>query len=40
MTITMIMMLMMVVFTVTYSLESIARQVRTAIQRIERTPTF
>ena len=39
-TITMIIMLMMVVFTVTCSLESIARQVRTAIQRIERTPTF
>ena len=39
-TITMIIMLMMVVFTVTCSLESIARQMRTAIQRIERTPTF
>ena len=36
---TMIMMLMMVVMTVTCSLESMARQVRTATQRIERTPT-
>ena len=32
-------MLMMVVMTVTCSLESMARQVRTATQRIERTPT-
>ena len=38
-TITMTMMLAMVVMTVTCSLESMARQVRTATQRIERTPT-
>ena len=38
-TIKMIMMLAMVVMTVTCSLESMARQVRTATQRIERTPT-
>ena len=34
------MMLTTVVMTVTCSLESMARQVRTATQRIERTPTF
>ena len=39
-TIMMTMMLTTVVMTVTCSLESMARQVRTATQRIERTPTF
>ena len=38
-TITMIMMLT-VLMTITCSLESMARQVRTATQRIERIPTF
>ena len=37
---TMIEMLMKVVMTATCSLESMARQVRTATHRIERTPTF
>ena len=39
-TIKIIMMLAVVVMTVTCSLESMARQVRTATQRIERIPTF